>query len=855
LLFEVFNQTSDRTLAAVISGSGSLTQAGNNNLTLTSVQAYTGNTIVSKGTLTLSGAGSVSAGALTRVQNATLDVRPATSVTFNQLTLTNGVLNIGAGTNLPNAGIFAISNATIVLTPDYNNIVGAAILTATSLTTGGTTNTIVATAINNLPLLPPLPFQIPLISYGSATFNGGLNIGWTNLPGISGYVSNNAVNKTIDLVITGAPQNITWNGGSATVNNWSDAANWTGVAITPLDALTFDGAVRINNTNDTTAGTTYVGVTFNPGASPFTLNGAPIRLTGTMLNSSPNVQTVNLGLVVNGACSLDGGLSGGSLAFKGGVTNTSVSAQTVDLLGVGTLNDFWATSGGGRLQVELSGDGSAWTILDGTVSGALVQAGSAQLHVNPTGTGEIDFGTAISAPNLDLGFTTNGNLTIDGTTAGTFNMNNGILRVNSVISANGGTQHGFLNVNGGMLIMGSGGFIAGGGNGAGTLAITITNGSVYNTNGGPFTLTQRSSASIAQSGGLLRVGSIVLATGQTIGANGIYNLNGGTLVCSNISIGSAGNNAWATINYNGGTLSPGTNTAGLFTVLNFALLTNEVQAGGAIIDTAGFNTTFNQPLITDPALGGSPDGGLTKLGAGTLTLSAANTYNGNTAVNAGTLFVSGSLATGDVIVAANGTLAGTGAVGGQVAVNGTVAPGTTAATGKLTVLSNATISAAGTNVMKLNKGAATNDVLSVSGTLTYGGTLNLTNLSGTLAANDTFKLFNGGSYSGSFARLLPATPATGLTWNTNTLAIDGILRIATGVNTSRTNITFSLSGNQLNLSWPADHIGWRLQAQTNAPGTGLTTNWATVPGSTTVNSMSFTINPANSSAFFRMVYP
>jgi len=92
-------------------------------------------------------------------------------------------------------------------------------------------------------------------------------------------------------------------------------------------------------------------------------------------------------------------------------------------------------------------------------------------------------------------------------------------------------------------------------------------------------------------------------------------------------------------------------------VLNFALLTNEVQAGGAIIDTAGFNTTFNQPLITDPALGGSPDGVLTKLGTGTLPLSAANTYNGNTTVNIGTLLVSGSLASGDVSVAANGTLA------------------------------------------------------------------------------------------------------------------------------------------------------------------------------------------------------
>jgi len=36
------------------------------------------------------------------------------------------------------------------------------------------------------------------------------------------------------------------------------------------------------------------------------------------------------------------------------------------------------------------------------------------------------------------------------------------------------------------------------------------------------------------------------------------------------------------------------------------------------------------------------DGGLTKLGAGTLSLTAANTYNGATFINAGTLSVSGS---------------------------------------------------------------------------------------------------------------------------------------------------------------------------------------------------------------------
>ena len=36
---------------------------------------------------------------------------------------------------------------------------------------------------------------------------------------------------------------------------------------------------------------------------------------------------------------------------------------------------------------------------------------------------------------------------------------------------------------------------------------------------------------------------------------------------------------------------------------------------------------------------------------------------------------------------------------------------------------------------------------------------------------------------------------------------------------------------RLTLSWPADHTGWRLQAQTNNPTTGLGTNWFDVPGS------------------------
>ena len=57
------------------------------------------------------------------------------------------------------------------------------------------------------------------------------------------------------------------------------------------------------------------------------------------------------------------------------------------------------------------------------------------------------------------------------------------------------------------------------------------------------------------------------------------------------------------------------------------------------------------------------------------------------------------------------------------------------------------------------------------------------------------------------------------------------------------------------LSWPADHTGWRLQAQTNGLGIGLGTNWSYVPGSTATNSLSLPLDLHNGSAFYRLAYP
>ena len=94
-----------------------------------------------------------------------------------------------------------------------------------------------------------------------------------------------------------------------------------------------------------------------------------------------------------------------------------------------------------------------------------------------------------------------------------------------------------------------------------------------------------------------------------------------------------------------------------------------------------------------------------------------------------------------------------------------------------------------------------------------------------------------------------------LTNDTSNLWIALKVSVGNNVNTNPTNITSVVNGTNLELSWPADHIGWRLQVQTNSLSIGLGTNWVDVPNTGTVSSYTNVVNPANGSVFYRMVYP
>lgn len=257
--------------------------------------------------------------------------------------------------------------------------------------------------------------------------------------------------------------------------------------------------------------------------------------------------------------------------------------------------------------------------------------------------------------------------------------------------------------------------------------------------------------------------------------------------------------------------------------------------------------------LQDGAPISNPQFVIEKIGAGTQIFGGTNTYSGTTTVSGGTLLINGTLGTNMVTVATNGTLGGIGTIAGPVTVNGTLAPGGLAA---LTINNNLTLN--GTTVMQINRSLGTTayDHVAGLGTVTYGGSLTVTNLAGTFAAGDRFVLFSAGTIVPGFTSVtLPTLSDSSLYW-TNNLNVDGSITVVstTAVNPNPTNITVTVSSGQLTLSWPADHTGWTLQAQTNNLSAGLTGTWYDVPNSTVTNKMTFDIIPTNPTVFYRLKY-
>ncbi len=155
------------------------------------------------------------------------------------------------------------------------------------------------------------------------------------------------------------------------------------------------------------------------------------------------------------------------------------------------------------------------------------------------------------------------------------------------------------------------------------------------------------------------------------------------------------------------------------------------------VGTNNASTTFSGVIQDEGIVVGAFGGSLTKVGLGTLTLTGANTYTGDTVVDAGALIVNGSIASPNTFVNVAGLLGGMGTIGGNLTNRGTVEPGNTPA--GLSV--NGSYTQTSTGDLRINISSN-----STFGKLKVGGVANLDG-SVTAVVRDGFKPKRGDTFT------------------------------------------------------------------------------------------------------------
>jgi autotransporter-associated beta strand protein len=398
----------------------------------------------------------------------------------------------------------------------------------------------------------------------------------------------------------------------------------TGIATTVSGSVTLNGHAKFANTFNISDGGTLT--------IPDT---ALLEPTLTVAAAVLNVGNNSAGGIINqtgGTVTLtrtDG--TSGSPKSSMVIGNANNTTSVYNLTG-GTLIDD--TPGNASIVTlgNSSGGVATWNIggtsLVQVVGMRLANAANVTATVNMSNNCSLTIASSANNNNLDVGRITSAGTTYN---SASLNLYGGTLTCLPSMNVPHGNGPGFFNLYGGTAYLGGNLNLQDSGSGNG----------VVNVNAGSLTVSN----------------SIVLPAGGS--GTGTFNLNGGSVTAAAIT--RSGTNS-GTLVLNGGVLKPRAATT-TFIGANVTVLAG---TNGAAIDTAGIDITIPAALLHS---GTGLDGGLIKLGAGTLTLSGTNSYNGPTVVSNGTLLVNGSIGPGNVTVLANATLGGTGTVLANVTVN------------------------------------------------------------------------------------------------------------------------------------------------------------------------------------------
>jgi fibronectin-binding autotransporter adhesin len=623
----------------------------------------------------------------------------------------------------------------------------------------------------------------------------------------NGKGTTNSVSASLTVV---AANSLKWNSGGSSdawdtgsSANWLNLSNSTQTVFNTFDQVLFDDTVGVSN-NVTINGTVSPSlITVNSTNNNFTFNrgtSALINGTGSLVKNGPSLLTVFSPQGLTGPVTILGGtVYGGNNCFDlvssititnnstwdmGGATVPGNKPITVSGTGVNSKGAIFDSFGGSSesLSITLAGD----TIFGSSARWDLAAGSQITGAHNLT----IDWSPDTSNPygewtSVTVGANVAGITLTNGSKLGSHNMATAFQNPGTVITVQTNCQ----------LIFWDGGW----------------NGTVHLLNGGQ---------------------------SFQFGAPGAF--NGSTVIMENGAV-------WNT--YGGGgdqAINVAINLNGIAHFLigdNNRSYTNLISGAGGFVSDVYNHTmilsaanTYSGPTIIGSS-GNTPVVALT--GNGSISHSSLIFFGGNdsTVVH---MDVSGR-PDKTLTLASGQTLGGIGTINGSLTVGAgaVVSPAGTNTSIGITTGTNTTGTISATNAVALNgtttlklNGSGVNDQIQAGAGIAYGGTLNLVNISGApYAVGNSFQIFNAASYTGSFGNITPATPGTGLAWDTSQLNTFGSLNVVAASAQPVIGST-KISGGNLIFSGTGGTINGTYSVLTATNLTTSLTNWTAVATNT-----------------------
>ena len=628
-----FSSSAAQTLSGIISGAGALTKdtSAASTLTLSGANTYSGVTTVSAGILEFQNQNSLYNGStaswtasnIVVASGATLALAYGGSGQFTSANIqtlaalgsASGGFKDGAFLGI-DTGSGSQTYANVIANPNSGaNALGLAKLGANTLTLTGANTYSGATTISAGTLQIGAGGASGSLGTGGVTDNGALVFNLSGALSVAGNISGSGTlsqSGTGTTTLSGAN---TYSGGT-NINAGTLNAGSSG-ALGSTGTIGFaGGTLQYSAANQTDYSSRFS----SAGGQPWSIdtNSQNVTLASNLLGAASSLTKLGAGgLTLTGANGYSGatavnagtlqiGNGGAGLMGSGGVNVAS-----------GAILYFNTTSyqGGTTISAALTGAG----LVEVAGASATSQIRLAGDNSGFSGTIQVDSGArlnlqAATAGSASADFVVNG-LLGEQVAGATFNF--GSLAGSGLVSLAGGAANSSL--------------IIGGNNHSTTFA-----GAIGNTS-------DATSLTKVGSGTLILTGANTYTQSTTVSA-GVLQIGDGSVgsISSTSSVGTASGATLALNLASGSTFSKAIANAG---TVNF------LEAGGSTL-------TVSQGI--------SGAGMVTQIGAGTTTLSGANTYTGATTVSAGTLSLAGSLNVGantaTISVASGATLAGAGVI-------------------------------------------------------------------------------------------------------------------------------------------------------------------------------------------------